>query len=169
MQDVKLIAATEKDIKKIAKLATRIWNQHYPDIIGRKQTDYMLNLLYSERALRDQLFPKGITVKKQDYYLINFQDTSVGFLSTHRENKGECFINKFYIDQTNAAKGIGTLVFEKLQELIKPKKIRLTVNRKNYKSINFYFKLGFKIESIVDIDIGNNFVMNDFIMIWMKL
>jgi RimJ/RimL family protein N-acetyltransferase len=43
---------------------------------------------------------------------------------------------------------------------------RLTVNRKNFKSINFYFKLGFKIESVEDFDIGNNYFMNDFVMKW---
>jgi ribosomal protein S18 acetylase RimI-like enzyme len=46
-----------------------------------------------------------------------------------------------------------------------PKTIRLTVNRQNYKSINFYFKNGFKIERVEDFDIGSGFWMNDFIMI----
>jgi hypothetical protein len=41
----------------------------------------------------------------------------------------------------------------------------LTVNRKNYKAINFYFKNGFTIKEIADFDIGNGFFMNDFIMI----
>ena len=38
----------------------------------------------------------------------------------------------------------------------------------NYKSINFYFKNGFVIERVADFDIGNNFVMNDFVMIWKR-
>ena len=41
---------------------------------------------------------------------------------------------------------------------------KLTVNRQNFKSINFYFKNGFTIESVADFDIGNGYVMNDFIM-----
>jgi ribosomal protein S18 acetylase RimI-like enzyme len=47
-----------------------------------------------------------------------------------------------------------------------PKTIRLTVNRQNFKSINFYFKLGFKIEKVADFDIGNGYFMNDFVMLW---
>jgi ribosomal protein S18 acetylase RimI-like enzyme len=47
--------------------------------------------------------------------------------------------------------------------------IRLTVNRENYKAINFYFKLGFKIEKVADFDIGQGYVMNDFVMLWGKV
>jgi ribosomal protein S18 acetylase RimI-like enzyme len=43
--------------------------------------------------------------------------------------------------------------------------VRLNVNRQNYKSINFYFKLGFKIEKVVDIDLDKGYQMNDFIML----
>jgi len=43
--------------------------------------------------------------------------------------------------------------------------IRLQVNRKNYKAINFYFKNGFTIESVGDFDIGGGYYMNDFVMI----
>jgi hypothetical protein len=46
--------------------------------------------------------------------------------------------------------------------------VRLAVNRKNYKSINFYFKIGFIIDHCMDVAIGNGFYMNDFEMIWKK-
>jgi hypothetical protein len=34
----------------------------------------------------------------------------------------------------------------------------------NYKAINFYFKNGFVIESLLDLNIGEGFQMNDFVM-----
>jgi ribosomal protein S18 acetylase RimI-like enzyme len=40
----------------------------------------------------------------------------------------------------------------------------LTVNRQNFKAINFYFKNGFVIDEVADFEIGNGFVMNDFVM-----
>jgi hypothetical protein len=43
------------------------------------------------------------------------------------------------------------------------------VNRQNYKAINFYFKLGFKIQTVADFDIGNGYVMNDFVMVFEPL
>jgi RimJ/RimL family protein N-acetyltransferase len=48
---------------------------------------------------------------------------------------------------------------------MQPDIIKLTVNRQNFKSINFYFKNGFKIEKVEDFDIGNGYWMNDFIMV----
>jgi hypothetical protein len=36
----------------------------------------------------------------------------------------------------------------------------------NYKSVNFYFRLGFIIEKTTDIDIGDGYFMNDFIMLY---
>ena len=92
----------------------------------------------------------------------------VGFISVNSKKKGEWFLNKFYINQLKAKKGIGSKVFDLLLELTNPKKITLTVNRQNYKSINFYFKKGFKIEKVADFEIGKNYVMNDFVMAWRK-
>ncbi len=161
MQDLKLIAVTQNDIGKISELADVIWNQYYPSIIGQAQVDYMLNLMYSQKSLTEQLI-----VKKHSFYLINTGDLSIGFVSVNEEKNGEWFLNKFYINQTTAAKGIGEKAFTQLKQIIKPNKITLTVNRQNYKSINFYFKLGFKIERVADFDIGNGFVMNDFVMVW---
>ena len=47
-----------------------------------------------------------------------------------------------------------------------PQTLRLTVNRQNYKSINFYFKNGFVIEKTADFDIGSGYFMNDFVMVY---
>jgi ribosomal protein S18 acetylase RimI-like enzyme len=65
-----------------------------------------------------------------------------------------------------AGKGIGTEILEELKKIIQPKKIRLTVNRNNFKSINFYFKNGFRIDSVAQFDIGEGYIMDDFIMVW---
>jgi len=161
MQDLKLIQAEEKDVDTITQLASLIWNQHYPAIIGRKQVDYMLGLMYSRDSLAEQLL-----LKNHLFYLISVNNNALGFISVHEEKKGDWFLNKFYIDQTKAAKGIGTRAFEEIKTMFQPKKMTLTVNRANFKSINFYFKLGFKINNLTTIDIGNGFVMDDFIMVW---
>ena len=161
MQDLKLIRATEKDIDTITQLASVIWNQHYIAIIGQKQVDYMLKMMYSKESLREQLMTKGHL-----FYLISLNGVNIGFISVNETEKGEWFLNKFYIDQVKSAKGIGTRAFEEFKNLFHPSKVTLTVNKGNYKSINFYFKLGFKIDDVAVFDIGNGFVMDDFIMVW---
>jgi diamine N-acetyltransferase len=158
---MQMIRATEKDIPRIQQLAEEIWWKHYPEVIGEKQVKYMLSKLYNSEALFEQ-----IKEKRHVFYLLKTSEAIVGFLSIADSNESELFINKFYILQTEQGKNLGTSVYQHLLKLYPRKKeIRLTVNRQNYKSINFYFKLGFKIESVADFDIGDGYVMNDFVML----
>ena len=158
---IKLIPASEEDISTISDLAKVIWNQYYPEIISQKQIDYMLEKMYNAESLQEQLSKKG-----HQFYIIRNDDRNLGFISVHREQENDWFINKFYLDQRHAHKGLGTAAFKELLKMIEAEKISLTVNRQNFKSINFYFKNGFKIDHVADFDIGNGFVMNDFVMIW---
>lgn len=163
MQDsaILLKAVQVNEIEKVAGLAKIIWVKHYPSIIGQEQVDYMLKNMYNTESLLKQM-----TEKKQLFYFITVNNENIGFLSVTLESKDHWMLNKLYVLEEKAGKGIGTLILEELKKLIHPKKISLTVNRKNYKSINFYFKNGFKIESTAVFDIGNNFVMDDFVMAW---
>ncbi|MGZ3919522.1 MAG: GNAT family N-acetyltransferase [Bacteroidia bacterium] len=163
MQDLKLIQLTEKDIPVITKLAAITWNQHYPSIIGQQQVDYMLELMYSEKSLAQQMNEKGDL-----FFAITVENEKIGFISVNEVKPSHWFLNKFYIDQTKAAAGLGSKAFEKLVETINPQSFTLTVNRKNFKSINFYFKNGFWISEVKDFDIGEGYVMEDFIMKWEK-
>jgi diamine N-acetyltransferase len=163
MQDLKLIPAGDKDPAVISALAKTVWNQHYRTIITQEQIDYMLHKMYSTESLLEQM-----QVKNHLFFLVQVNETVAGFISVHREQENDWFLNKFYIDQTLAAKGIGGKAFEELKKIIQPSKITLTVNRQNFKSINFYFKNGFKIEQVADFDIGNGYVMNDFVMTWVQ-
>jgi diamine N-acetyltransferase len=156
---MKMIHAGTNDIPVLQKLAEEVWWKHYPEIIGESQVKYMLDLFYSEQALTEQMITKG-----HQFFFINDGESKVGFISV--EEKTDClFINKFYILPTLQGKSIGTITYSAIKEMYKHLKLaRLTVNRQNFKSINFYFKLGFKIEQVIDIPIDGGFVMNDFIM-----
>ncbi|MES2763791.1 MAG: GNAT family N-acetyltransferase, partial [Bacteroidota bacterium] len=96
---------------------------------------------------------------------IENDERSIGFISVSSENKTNYFLHKFYIDQQRSNKGIGTEVLNLLIQEVAPKLLTLTVNRQNFKSINFYFKNGFKIDRVEDFDIGNGYQMNDFVMV----
>jgi RimJ/RimL family protein N-acetyltransferase len=165
MQDLSLLlkAVTETEIEKISDLAKIIWQKHYPPIIGQAQVDYMLKTMYSKESLLNQINEKG-----QQFYLIQNKNEWIGFVSITNENNDSWMLNKFYVLEEKAGKGNGTEIFEALKKMIKPKKIQLTVNRNNFKSINFYFKNGFKIDSVAQFDIGEGYVMDDFIMVWKK-
>ena len=108
-----------------------------------------------------------MTIKQHQFYLLMLDERPVGFLSVSGEI--DMFIHKFYIDQDIQGRGYGAEVFNQLCALHHSvQSFTLTVNRSNYKSINFYFKLGFKIDHIDDFDIGQGYFMNDFIMKWKR-
>jgi ribosomal protein S18 acetylase RimI-like enzyme len=152
--------ATPSDTGTIAALAEKIWMQYYPEIITVEQIRYMLDKMYSAPALQQQMS------EGQDFYLLLENEQPIGYCSFSTTEPGHYFLHKFYVDTHYHGKGIGTfLLNEMLKQLAPVLTVRLTVNRKNYRSINFYFKNGFTIEKIADFDIGNNYFMNDFIML----
>jgi ribosomal protein S18 acetylase RimI-like enzyme len=157
---IQLKIAQEKDLETIANLAKVIWNEHYVPFIGQEQVDYMLGKIYNHQSLIEQL-----NIKKHVFYLIQKDNNTIGFLSVSSENGTDFFLHKFYISQQISNSGIGTKVLNLLIEIIKPKSLILTVNRQNFKSINFYFKNGFKIDRVEDFDIGDGYQMNDFVML----
>lgn len=157
---IELKPASEKDIPLIRQLAHEIWWRHYPPIIGAKQVEYMLDMFYSEDSLRSMMS------RKHQYFLIQDKDEPIGFISIIKERPGIFFLHKFYLLMSRWRKGIGTKVLKKIIQEFQPKEIRLTVNRQNYKAINFYFKNKFVIAKVEDFNIGNGFYMNDFVMIW---
>src|SRR5688572_30184833 len=112
MQEVKLLKAATADIPEIRKLAMLVWNQHYPAIISQAQIDYMLNMMYSETSLQQQM------ETGHDFYLISFGGNNIGFISVNMLQEKDWFLNKFYIDQQRSAKGVGSAAFQKLLGVI---------------------------------------------------
>ena len=160
---LKLTEAVAADAPAIAALAEKIWRIHYPPIIGTAQTEYMLRKMYSMDGIGNDMR------NGKHYAFIDDEDGRAGYISWSYPAHGELFIHKFYVDPGLQGKGIGKRVFHELLE-INPgvKTIRLTVNRKNFKSINFYYRVGFVIEDVKDFDIGEGYFMNDFVMKWSR-
>lgn len=160
---LKLKKAESADANAIAALAERIWRVHYPPIIGAEQVEFMLTTMHTPAKVVEQM-EKGTTFS----FIVNGEKV-IGYIATSIPASGELFIHKFYIDPNQQGKGIGKKVFDEILELNpQTETIRLTVNRMNYKSINFYYKVGFVIEEVKDFDIGGGYFMNDFVMAWTK-
>jgi RimJ/RimL family protein N-acetyltransferase len=163
---IQLAAANSSHFGLIEELARKIWNKHYVPIIGQEQVDYMLANIYNAQSLQEQMERKG-----HRFFLIENATAKevIGFISISSDAPGSYWIHKFYLLDEQQGKGTGTRVFEASREQMPGlQTIRLTVNRQNFKSINFYFKQGFIIEQVADFDIGNGYYMNDFVMIWKR-
>jgi ribosomal protein S18 acetylase RimI-like enzyme len=152
--------ATMADIPLITQLAESIWKKHYVNIITLQQIDYMLKKMYSAEKLLQEINEGYI------FMLVFEDDKPLGYSSMSTKDGKNYFLHKFYIEINNHKKGIGSQLFlQSLKQIITPETIQLTVNRKNFKAINFYFKNGFVIKDVTDSDIGNGYFMNDFVMI----
>jgi ribosomal protein S18 acetylase RimI-like enzyme len=159
---IEILKAGISDIQLLEELAHKTWNSHYRSIISQEQIDFMLEKMYSPASLTEQM-----TELKHNFYLIHSDNIPVGFVSVSSPDKKNWMLHKFYILSEGQKKGTGSIVYSQLLKLLgNPQSIRLTVNRANYKSINFYFKNGFIIEKVADFDIGNGYFMNDFVMLW---
>ena len=153
---------TKEQIAATAHLAHKIWNQHYVPIIGQDQVDYMLANFQSEDAIAEQI------TSGYEYYLLNEEDQAIGYLGL-RPNypEGKIMISKIYVDSSTRKKGYGYKLLEFTGKLALNRNIRhlwLTVNRHNSNTINWYLKRGFEIIEEKKFDIGNGFVMDDYVL-----
>jgi diamine N-acetyltransferase len=153
--------AGREDITSIREMARRIWIPTYTDIIGSEQIEYMLNLMYSEESLIHQLEVEGCT-----FYILSNDKIDLGFASISSRNSELYRLNKLYVDTTFHGKGLGKLLLERLEKHTKDNKgkiLELNVN-KNNRAVKFYLSQGFEVFREEVIDIGNGFVMDDFVM-----
>lgn len=154
--DLSYKAIQLNDLDELFEIAAKIWHDHYTSIIGKAQVEYMLNKIYDKKSLEESM------QNGQEYFFIINNDVKIGFFSVTKTDV--LWLNKLYVNTNLQGKGIGEKVINYISKTIHPNEIKLTVNRQNYKSINFYFKNGFKIEKVEDFDIGSGYWMNDFIM-----
>jgi len=156
---VTLTRACRSDAPVIQQLAQEIWREHYPAIISGEQIEWMLDKHYNQEALRRQIDAPGYT-----FWLIQAADQqTIGFVAVEDQGQHIHFIHKFYMSVRNS--GLGSEALRMLIEMLPARPVlRLFVNRRNYKSINFYFKNGFKIRDWVDQPIEHGFVLDDFLM-----
>ncbi len=152
---------SQEEIKEVSLLASKIWNAYYPSIISQAQINYMLDKMYSLESLNKQIFED-----KNIFIAASIDNEMTGFISFSSTGGEDFFIHKLYVSTENHNKGIGRKLFNFVFENKEVKTIRLTVNRKNFAAVNFYFRIGFIIESVIDMDIGEGFEMNDFVMLY---
>jgi len=158
---VQLKEASTSNIPVIADLAERIWRTHYTPIIGSAQVNYMLEKMYSEKSLEQQM------TEGQLFFLVQLDGKTIGYISVSKKNNSDFFMHKFYMEVSEQGKGFGKRIFsDLLSRFPELKTMRLQVNRENYKTINFYFRVGFVIEESKDFDIGEGFFMKDYVMIY---
>lgn len=152
----------DNQLSIVRDLAFKIWPNAYGQILSSEQLEYMLNKFYSIDALVQQL------QKGQCFFIIEDNSEAIGFLAyeINCNASNQLKIHKIYVLDAYQGKGVGRLLIDFAIETAKRKQqkgVFLNVNKFN-KAQFFYEKLGFTIVKDEVIDIGNNFVMDDYVM-----
>ncbi|MCI7179228.1 MAG: GNAT family N-acetyltransferase [Schaedlerella sp.] len=151
---------TKEQISKVAALAEVIWHQHFTPIIGREQVIYMVEKFQSEAALEQQI------ANGYEYYQLFDGDEFCGYCGIHPEN-GKLFLSKLYIKKEARGRHIASHAMNFLKDICRERGISaiwLTCNKHNNNTLAIYDHLGFKIIDTQVADIGNGFVMDDYIL-----
>jgi ribosomal protein S18 acetylase RimI-like enzyme len=149
-----------EDIPAVSELAVRTWRKHYaPHIVTFEQIEYMLPQTCSAEAIS-----ANMQINKQRSWLSFEGKILVGYITMEPRAHGGWFIDKLYVDNDKQRRASGTALLNHVVQALRPSQLSLRVNRKNYTAINFYFKHGFVIETIDVRDIGNGYLMDDFLM-----
>jgi GNAT superfamily N-acetyltransferase len=158
-----IIPATEADMPAMAEMAGVIWRACYPGIITTEQIDYMLARMYALDALRDEIHSQGI---RYDQFLVD--DKLAGFASYGpTAEPGVMKLHKLYLLPELHGRGLGSRLLQHVEREVRAGggcRLILSVNRRNAKAIAAYQRNGFVIADSVVTDIGNGFVMDDYIM-----
>lgn len=151
---------TEEQIKVLADTANIVWHDAFKEILTLKQIEYMIEKFQSFNALTEAINKNGY-----EYYLIKADNNVAGYTGLHEEN-GKMFLSKLYILKEYRGKGVSSKTFEFIENLAKEKKLKsvwLTVNKNNNHAIEVYKHKGFVVIRKQVADIGNGFVMDDYV------
>jgi ribosomal protein S18 acetylase RimI-like enzyme len=160
--NVSLRLATARDFSLIQSIAYNTWPETFSRILSKKQISYMLEMMYSNASLKKQ-------IEKHHRYLIASEGKeNFGFASFEISYQGseKTKLHKIYILPSAQNRGIGRQLINKIGDIAKDNQnsiLSLNVNRNNF-AFKFYEKMGFEKLGEENIDIGNGFLMEDFIM-----
>lgn len=155
-------ALKQDELSIVHEIAHATWPDTFKDILSQEQIQYMLNWMYDLKQLENQ-FNQG-----HQFYVAELEEMPVGFIGIepNHPEKGLTKIHKIYILPNQQGTGIGKILIEYVKELSIQSEMEgllLNVNRFN-KAVDFYKAIGFNILFEENIDIGNGYLMEDYVM-----
>lgn len=156
---------TADDRQRLAALADEIWHEYWPALIGDAQTDYMVENFQSleaiERDMREHAY---------EYWFMRAEDNGriAGYTGGCVEPEtNRFFISKIYLRAEERGHGFASQTIRFYEDLCRARGLAalyLTVNKHNDLGVRAYRGKGFETIDSVETDIGQGFIMDDFIM-----
>ena len=152
-----LITISEEMFDQLEELADKLWHESYGELLSEEQITYMLGQFQCRKAFekqtRDGYIYRGLVI----------EDRLVGYTGSQKQ-KDRIFLSKLYLSKEYHGLGLGRVLLEDCISLYPEcRAIYLTVNKYN-PSYHIYRHLGFEVIDSVVTDIGEGFVMDDYVM-----
>ena len=173
----RIITATPADNPTIQRLAHAIWPPTFGDILTPAQIEYMLEMMYSVESITEQV-SRGIQFRlllELDRFHPNVGYTGgartryrpVGYVAyEHDYLPATTKIHKLYVLPETQGNGYGRALIDHVAGTLPGReqtRLQLDVNYQN-RAVSFYEHLGFRKLSRQDTDIGNGYLMEDWVM-----
>lgn len=159
----RILPLEAEDVEQLAALAREIWYAHYPAIITTAQIEYMLAQRYGLDVVRGELNREGLWWIK-----LMVAGEMAGFASYFLTGAaGEMKIDKLYVHPRHQRRGHGARMIGYIGTVAHRQgcdRLVLAVNKHNRSAIAAYLKHGFHIADAVVKDIGDGFIMDDYVM-----
>lgn len=153
--------ADESDIPLIRELTLQVWPQTYATILSEDQISYMPGLMYHPDALRKQM-----SERSHQFLILSIDGDYCGFASWGSQTTAIARLHKLYVLPIAQGKGAGKALIESIITEARKKGhgvLELNVNKYN-PAYSFYLRHGFEVVREEVIDIGNGYVMDDYVM-----
>ena len=160
---IQISPVTAADVEPVAALARKVWQSTYPGIITQAQIDFMLEQRYNPGRLLEEL---GLPTIWWDKATVDGQLAAFSSCLL-TETPSEMKLDKIYVDPARQRLGLGGRLIALVSQRALAQgcdTLILAVNKRNERAIAAYQKYGFAVREAVCVNIGNDFVMDDFIM-----
>jgi len=161
MESPTIRIATSSDFTAIRSVVHEVWPIAYREMITAEQIAYMLEWMYSDASLSKQVDEEGCV------FLVYEEGNHVlGFASFSEIETSLFKLHKLYVYTHLHGKGIGKALLDEVKKRASIRggtAIELQVNKKNVAQ-HFYTKQGFTVDRELVLDIGEGFVMDDYVM-----
>lgn len=154
------ICNTERQLEELATLANEIWHEYFVEILSPQQIDYMVEKFQSKQAQEKAIYEDGYT-----YFLYEGKKL-LGYCGVRPEDE-RMFLSKLYLHKEQRGKGLSSLLLSRAIDYTKElgkTAIYLTCNKYNTHSLDVYHAKGFYQIDAVKTDIGNGFIMDDYVL-----
>jgi GNAT superfamily N-acetyltransferase len=147
---------TSAEVQELVSVIREIWPEVFTPIIGAEQVRYMLATYQSPEKIQEEI------VAGANYFLLQMNEQIIGY-TAYEETTERIYLSKLYLTPAVRGKGVSNQLFDWYETLATGKTLYLNVNKGNQQAIAVYEHRGFARVGERTVDIGEGFVMDDYI------